>query len=305
MAIEERARADLALGRHAELCGELERLLADHPYRESLWGLWMLALYRAGRQADALRAFERVRRLLGDELGLEPSSALGISSRRSCCTGRARLGPAARAPRELVDRRGGLGVPLSAQAERRPDRTVRRAACGAGAAPGRAAGRSGGPSSAGGTRRWRAGDRQDDAGRRVRPSRPRAGRRRALRALRRGPGHPVPAVDRAARPTSSITALPACSTSRWRPTAPTWAGSAGARPPRRRSDAATSDPDDSRQLLFEAVAGCPGRRAATSPLARRARRPALGRRAHAAAAAPCRRVGHADGRDDPGTFRDY
>ena len=76
VAIEEGARTDLALGRHAELCGKLERRVGEHPYRESLWGLWMLALYRAGRQADALRAFERVRRLLGDELGLEPSVAL-------------------------------------------------------------------------------------------------------------------------------------------------------------------------------------------------------------------------------------
>ena len=76
MAIEERVRAELALGQHAELCGELEALVAEHPYREQLWAEWMLALYRAGRQADALRSYERVRCLFRDELGIEPGEAL-------------------------------------------------------------------------------------------------------------------------------------------------------------------------------------------------------------------------------------
>ena len=53
VAIEDRMQADLALGHHAELCGELEAHVAAHPYRERLWAHWMLALYRAGRQADA------------------------------------------------------------------------------------------------------------------------------------------------------------------------------------------------------------------------------------------------------------
>jgi predicted ATPase/DNA-binding SARP family transcriptional activator len=76
VALEERVQADLCLGRHAELCGELEALVAQHPYRERLWGQWMLALYRARRQADALRAYRQVRRLLVDELGVEPGLAL-------------------------------------------------------------------------------------------------------------------------------------------------------------------------------------------------------------------------------------
>ena len=76
VALEERTQADLALGHHAELCGELEALVAEHPYRELLWGQWMLALYRAGRQSDALRAYQRVRSLLGEELGIEPGAAL-------------------------------------------------------------------------------------------------------------------------------------------------------------------------------------------------------------------------------------
>ena len=57
VAIETRAEADLVLGRHGELVGELEALCREHPLRERLWELLMLALYRAGRQAEALRAY--------------------------------------------------------------------------------------------------------------------------------------------------------------------------------------------------------------------------------------------------------
>ena len=70
-ALEERIEADLALGRHAELIGELEALIAEHPHRERLRGQLMLALYRSGRQADALDAYRGRARAL-DELGLEP-----------------------------------------------------------------------------------------------------------------------------------------------------------------------------------------------------------------------------------------
>jgi predicted ATPase/DNA-binding SARP family transcriptional activator len=76
VAVEARVEADLALGRHAELCGELEAFVTKHPYRERLWGQRMLALYRAGRQSDSLRAYQQIRLLLGDELGIEPSEAL-------------------------------------------------------------------------------------------------------------------------------------------------------------------------------------------------------------------------------------
>src|SRR5919109_577114 len=75
-ALEQRIEADLALGRHASLVPELEALVADHPYRERLRALLMLALYRSGRQADALRAYRTARRTLGDDLGLEPSREL-------------------------------------------------------------------------------------------------------------------------------------------------------------------------------------------------------------------------------------
>ena len=74
-ALEERIEADLALGRHAELVGELEVLIAEHPQRERLRGQLMLALYRSGRQADALEAYRDARAAL-DELGLEPGAAL-------------------------------------------------------------------------------------------------------------------------------------------------------------------------------------------------------------------------------------
>ena len=74
--VEEQIEADLELGRHAEVVPRLERLVADHPLRERLRAQLMLALYGAGRQADALQAFKDARTLLVDELGIEPSPAL-------------------------------------------------------------------------------------------------------------------------------------------------------------------------------------------------------------------------------------
>lgn len=75
-ALESRAEALLACGRHRELIGELETLTAAHPLRERLWAHRMLALYRAGRQADALQAYRDLRAILVSELGIEPSPAL-------------------------------------------------------------------------------------------------------------------------------------------------------------------------------------------------------------------------------------
>jgi predicted ATPase/DNA-binding SARP family transcriptional activator len=75
-ALEGRIGADIELGRHAEVTGELESLVAEYPLRERLWRLLVLALYRAGRQADALAAYRRARDLLSDELGLEPGAEL-------------------------------------------------------------------------------------------------------------------------------------------------------------------------------------------------------------------------------------
>ena len=68
--------ADLAAGLHVELVGELRRLVAEHPTHERLAGQLMLALYRCGRQADALEAYSEARRRLADELGVEPGDEL-------------------------------------------------------------------------------------------------------------------------------------------------------------------------------------------------------------------------------------
>jgi DNA-binding SARP family transcriptional activator len=68
--------ARLTLGRHAELVGELERLVAEHPYRERLRAQLMLALYRSERQADALQAYQNARRTLVEQLGIEPGERL-------------------------------------------------------------------------------------------------------------------------------------------------------------------------------------------------------------------------------------
>jgi DNA-binding SARP family transcriptional activator len=76
VALERRIDADLAGGRHAELVGELEALIAQHPVREHLRYQLMLALYRSSRQAEALDAYHQARRKLSDELGLEPSEEL-------------------------------------------------------------------------------------------------------------------------------------------------------------------------------------------------------------------------------------
>jgi DNA-binding SARP family transcriptional activator/predicted ATPase len=74
--VEDRIDADLALGRHADVVGELESLIATHPLRERLRGQLMLALYGQARQAEALAAYREFRRFLSDELGIEPSRGL-------------------------------------------------------------------------------------------------------------------------------------------------------------------------------------------------------------------------------------
>jgi predicted ATPase/DNA-binding SARP family transcriptional activator len=75
-ALENRLEADLALGNHRALVGELETLVALHPLREHFWHQFMLALYRAGRQSEALRAYQVLRHLLADQLGIDPGAEL-------------------------------------------------------------------------------------------------------------------------------------------------------------------------------------------------------------------------------------
>jgi hypothetical protein len=68
--------ADLALGRHGDVITELEALVAGHPLRERFWAQLMLARYRGGRQGDALQAYQAVRALLVEQLGVEPGPEL-------------------------------------------------------------------------------------------------------------------------------------------------------------------------------------------------------------------------------------
>jgi predicted ATPase/DNA-binding SARP family transcriptional activator len=75
-AVEGRIEADIELGLHGEVTGELEGLVSEHPLRERLWRLLVLALYRGERQADALAAYRRARDMLAAELGLEPGEEL-------------------------------------------------------------------------------------------------------------------------------------------------------------------------------------------------------------------------------------
>ena len=81
-ALESRIDADIRAGRHREVVGELDALTVEYPYRESLRGLHMLALYRCGRQAEALRAYARTRELLVESLGIDPSLELKGLERR-------------------------------------------------------------------------------------------------------------------------------------------------------------------------------------------------------------------------------
>src|SRR5580658_4939370 len=75
-AIETWLEARLELGEHQEVVALAEAVVADNPLREQIWAHLMLALYRSGRQSDALRTYQRLRGLLGEELGIEPSSPL-------------------------------------------------------------------------------------------------------------------------------------------------------------------------------------------------------------------------------------
>jgi len=75
-ALEDRIQADIQLGRHASLVGELGAMVAAHPLRERLRAQLMLALYRCGRQADALKAYQDARHMLAEELGIDPGAEL-------------------------------------------------------------------------------------------------------------------------------------------------------------------------------------------------------------------------------------
>ena len=75
-AIEHKLAAEIAAGRHSAVIGELEALTGRHQFRERLWAQLMLALYRSGRQGDALATYRRARQVLAEELGIDPSPEL-------------------------------------------------------------------------------------------------------------------------------------------------------------------------------------------------------------------------------------
>ena len=109
-AIEERIDADLRLGRHAGLVAELEGLVREHPLRERLRAQHMLALYRSGRQADALESFREARRSLVDELGLEPGTELRELEQAILAQDRALDRPRGRVRPPPARRRRGLAL---------------------------------------------------------------------------------------------------------------------------------------------------------------------------------------------------
>lgn len=74
--LEEQLDLEVALGHHREAIGQLSRLTTDHPLRERFWGTLMLALYRSGRQADALQAYRSAQQRIRGDLGVEPTSSL-------------------------------------------------------------------------------------------------------------------------------------------------------------------------------------------------------------------------------------
>ena len=120
LALEGRIDADLELGGSSELVSELERLVAEHPFRERLLGQLMLALYRAGRQADALAAFRAGRQRLAAELGLEASPDLRELERRILAhdpmLGALASRPARRSPRITRTRAAAAAIALAAVA---------------------------------------------------------------------------------------------------------------------------------------------------------------------------------------------
>src|SRR5262249_12730011 len=120
-AVEERIEAELALGQHRALVGELEALSSEHPYRERFRAQLMLALYRSGRQAEGLEVYRRTRTLFDDELGLVPGTELKELERAILEQDPALLPPAVD---EIEDARPlleGLGCPFKGLAPFEPD----------------------------------------------------------------------------------------------------------------------------------------------------------------------------------------
>src|SRR5262249_14212542 len=113
-ALESRVEAALWLGRHSEAVSELSALTLQHPMREAFHAQYMLALYRSGRQAEALDAYQRLRCTLIDELGAEPSAALQKLQQRILCAD-----PALAVRSTAADESGGSGPRFQLPADTR------------------------------------------------------------------------------------------------------------------------------------------------------------------------------------------
>ena len=120
-ALEELVEAKLALGRHAEVVGELEALIGEHPYRERLRAQLMLALYRCDRQADALQAYQDARAGWSTELGIEPGERLRELEQAILAQDPALAAHAERSP---------PAAPVTPSARRPPHPAARRAPAG-------------------------------------------------------------------------------------------------------------------------------------------------------------------------------
>jgi DNA-binding SARP family transcriptional activator len=115
-AIEDRVDADLLLGRHAELIGELEAWVQEYPLRERLWAQLMIALYRTGRQADALRAYQRARTALAEQLGIDPGPALKQVESAVLAQDPVLAAPSPSAPAVVLPRGSSTNLPEAATA---------------------------------------------------------------------------------------------------------------------------------------------------------------------------------------------
>jgi len=146
-AVEDRIEAELAVGRHTVLCPELERLVTEHPLRERLRGQLMLALYRSGRQADALETYRAGRSLLVAELAVEPGpelrqlelAILGHDATLQPPAAEQRSATLVSAPPSQAASPGGEAAPGESSAEATPYRRPRRRARWTVLAPGLAA----------------------------------------------------------------------------------------------------------------------------------------------------------------------
>ena len=136
-ATEERLALQIELGEHVAAAAELRSLLASHPTRERVSELLMLALYRSGRQTDALAVFDRVRRLLGEELGIDPGPGLREMHQRILEMDRGLIVPVGTPPR--IAETGPDAAPLRGPGRWRPrssPRTCPPSSAGTGNSPG-------------------------------------------------------------------------------------------------------------------------------------------------------------------------